>query len=209
MSVATAGIGIFLNLGVPRPPQKQNGGFLVWGGSSSVGSAAVQIAASLGFTVYAVAGARNHDYVKSLGATEVFDYNQPDIAENIISAAKAAGMEIKHVYDAISAQGSAPQCATVLEAFGGGDLVITLPWPDDAKKPASVAVQNTAAFRVTTDQRDLGRWLFNDWLESALAEKTYVPSPAIEKSEGGLASVQKTLDRLARGVSGVKLVIPL
>lgn len=42
MSVATAGIGLFLELGIPRPPAKHQGGFLVWGSSSSVGSAAVR-----------------------------------------------------------------------------------------------------------------------------------------------------------------------
>ena len=209
MSVATAGIGIFIILGVPRPPQKQKDGFLVWGGSSSVGSGAVQIAVSLGFTVYAVSSARNHDYVKSLGATEVFDYNQSDIVKNITSAAKAAGTDIKYVYDAICENGTTPQCAAVLEDFGGGKLVTTLPWGEDAKKPSNVTVENTSAFRVATDQQDFGRWLFNDWLEKALVEKTFVPSPAIEKVDGGLASVQKTMDQLAKGISGKKLVIPL
>ena len=209
MSVATAGVGIFINLGVPRPPEKQKGGFLVWGGSSSVGSGAGQIAASLGFTVYAVASARNHDYVKGLGATEVFDYHQSDITKDIISAAKAAGTEIKYVYDAISANGSTTKCAAVLEEFGGGSIVTTLPWAEDAKKPSNVTVQNTSAARIATDQQDFGRWLFNDWLEKALAEKTFVPSPTVEKVDGGLASVQKALDLLAKGVSGKKLVIPL
>lgn len=209
MSIATAGVGIFIILEVPRPPQKQKGGFLVWGGSSSVGSGVVQIAASLGFTVYAVSSARNHEYVKSLGATELFDYSQSDIIKNIISAAKKAGTEIKYVYDAISEHGSTPQCAAVLEEFGGGKLVTTLPWAEDTKKPANVTVENTSAFRIATDQQDFGRWLFNDWLEKALAEKTFVPSPAIEKVGGGLASVQNTMDRLAKGVSGKKLVIPL
>ena len=43
MSVATAGTGIFDSLGVPRPPAKHHGGFLVWGASSSVGTAAVRM----------------------------------------------------------------------------------------------------------------------------------------------------------------------
>lgn len=43
LSVATAGVGFFLSLGIPHPPVKQQGGFLVWGASSSVGSAAVRM----------------------------------------------------------------------------------------------------------------------------------------------------------------------
>ena len=42
MSIATAGTGLFFSLEIPRPPVSQQGGFLVWGASSSVGSAAVR-----------------------------------------------------------------------------------------------------------------------------------------------------------------------
>ena len=64
MSVATSGCGIFLAMGISRPPAKAQGGFLVWGASSSVGTAAVQIAASLGYTVYGVCSPRHNDMVK-------------------------------------------------------------------------------------------------------------------------------------------------
>ncbi len=41
MAVATAAVGIFLYLDIPRPPTKQQGAFIVWGASSSVGTVAV------------------------------------------------------------------------------------------------------------------------------------------------------------------------
>lgn len=47
---------------------------LVVGASGGVGSFAVQIARALGATVDGVAGARNIEFVKSLGADQVFDY---------------------------------------------------------------------------------------------------------------------------------------
>ena len=81
MSVATSGVGIFLSMGIPRPPAKQQGGFLVWGASSSVGTAAVQIAASLGYTVYGVCSPRHSAMVKNLGAHETFDYNSSSVVE--------------------------------------------------------------------------------------------------------------------------------
>lgn len=81
MSVATAGVGIFLCMGIPRPPAKQQGGFLVWGASSSVGTAAVQIAASLGYTVYGVCSPRHSAMVKDLGALETFDYNSSSVVK--------------------------------------------------------------------------------------------------------------------------------
>lgn len=207
MAVATSGGAIFTCLEISRSPSKQNGGFLVWGGSSAVGTAAVQIAASLGFKVFAVCSTHHHSYVKSLGATEVFDYNDSAVVKNIISSVKAAGVEIKYAYDCISKSGSLPRTTAVLEEFGGGKLAITLPWPEDIKKPESVTVSMIGAFRVVTDQKDFGKWLFNDWLEKSLVEKRYVPSPEIEKIGGGLDSIQKAIDHHGKGVSGKKIVV--
>lgn len=210
MAIATSGIGIFVCLEIPWPPSgKQSGGFLVWGASSAVGTAAVQIASSLGFTVFAVCSPHHHAYVKSLGASEVFDYNDSAVVKNVVSSAESAKHDIKYAFDAISENGTPPQAAAILDAFGGGKLVLTLPWPQDAEQPENVTVCNTGAFRIGTDQKEFGKWLFNDWLEKSLAEKSYKPSPAIERIEGGLNSVQKAFDQHKKGVSGKKLVIPL
>jgi NADPH2:quinone reductase len=51
---------------------------LVTGASGGVGTAAVQIAAATGAKVFGVASARNRDYVRGLGASEAFDYNDSD-----------------------------------------------------------------------------------------------------------------------------------
>jgi len=182
MAVATAAVGIFLYIDIPRPPTKQQGAFIVWGASSSVGTTAVQIARSLGYTVFAICSPRHRDYVKKLGAHEVFNYNDSTVVQNIAHSIKALGFKSAIAYDAISENGSAPQTAAVLQAVGGGKLCLTLPWPEDAKKPEGVEIVNTFAMRVTLDAKDFGRWLFNDWLPKSLEDKTFVPSPAIEKS---------------------------
>ena len=83
MSVATSGVGIFLSMGISRPPAKHQGGFLVWGASSSVGTAAVQIAASLGYTVYGICSPRHSAMVKKLGVHETFDYNSSSVVKGI------------------------------------------------------------------------------------------------------------------------------
>lgn len=51
---------------------------LILGGSGSLGSAAVQIAAALGAEVTATSSARNTDLVASLGAMRVIDYESAD-----------------------------------------------------------------------------------------------------------------------------------
>ena len=81
MSIATSGVGIFLSMAIPRPPAKQQGGFLVWGASSSVGTGAVQIAVSLGYKVFGVCSPRHSAMVKKLGAHETFDYNSSSIVK--------------------------------------------------------------------------------------------------------------------------------
>ena len=207
MSIATAAVGVFLAMEIPRPPAKQSGGFLVWGASSSVGTAVVQIAKSLGYIVYGVCSPRHSDYVKKLGAQETFDHNSLSVVKDITQALKASNQHVVMAYDAISEHGSATMCAEVLEAFGGGKLCLTLSYPEDARKPEGVEISSTYAARITTDSQDFGRWLFNEWLEKALTDKTYVPSPAIEKVDGGIQAVQKALDIHKEGLSGKKLVL--
>jgi NADPH:quinone reductase len=48
---------------------------LITGAAGGVGTMAVQIAASLGAHVLGTASARNHDYLRSLGAAEAIDYH--------------------------------------------------------------------------------------------------------------------------------------
>ena len=54
---------------------------LITAAAGGVGSAAVQIAAAIGARILAVASSDNHDYLLSLGASEVFDYHDADWAK--------------------------------------------------------------------------------------------------------------------------------
>lgn len=209
MSVATAAVGIFLSMGIPRPPAKQHGGFLVWGASSSVGTAVVQIAVSLGYNpVVGVCSPRHSAMVQKLGAHETFDYNSSSVVKDVTQSLKASEQQTVAAYDAISEHGSAPKCAEILETFGGGKLCLTLPYPEDARQPAGVAISQTYAAKICIE-KEFGHWLFNEWLAKSLEDKTFVPSPTIEKVDGGIQSIQKALDIHAKGLSGKKLVITL
>ena len=59
---------------------------LITAASGGVGTMAVQIAVALGARVFGVASARNLEYVRSLGASEVFDYGQPGWAAGVPEA---------------------------------------------------------------------------------------------------------------------------
>ena len=208
MSVATAAVGIFLSMEISRPPAKHQGGFLVWGASSSVGTAAVEIATSLGYTVYGVCSPRHSAMVKKLGAHETFDYSSSSVIKDITQSLKASNQQVVAAYDAISEHETAPKCAEILEAFGGGKLCLTLPYPEDARKPAGVDMSEPMAANICVD-KEFGHWLFNEWLTKALEDKTFVPSPAIERIDGGIQSIQTALNIHAKGLSGKKLVVTL
>lgn len=56
---------------------------LITAAAGGVGSAAVQIAAGNGARVLGVASAANHDYLRVLGASEVFDYHTADWIQQV------------------------------------------------------------------------------------------------------------------------------
>ncbi|MGH7029985.1 MAG: NADP-dependent oxidoreductase, partial [Stellaceae bacterium] len=56
---------------------------LIQGGAGGVAGFAIQLAKHLGATVITTASARNHDYVKSLGADRAIDYNAQDFTKQV------------------------------------------------------------------------------------------------------------------------------
>ncbi len=69
---------------------------LIQGGAGGVAGFAIQLAKHLGATVITTASARNHDYVKSLGADRAIDYNTQDFT-------KAAG-DCDVVFDTVGGE---------------------------------------------------------------------------------------------------------
>lgn len=74
----------YLHLESPRigsPRRRET--VLVWGGSSAVGSNAIQLATSAGYDVVTTCSGRNFDYVRGLGAVQAFDYNNVDVVADL------------------------------------------------------------------------------------------------------------------------------
>lgn len=211
MAYSTASAGLFADLGIPRPMEgtKQTSALLVWGASSSVGTAVVQLAKLLGFTVFATASPKHYAYVKSLGVTQAFDYHDADVVAQVVAAAKASGTPIAYGFDAISENGTSELSAQVLAASSpqGSKLVMTLPYLKQEAAPKGVEIFHVAAYRVFLDQADLGAWFFNEWLSDRLEDGTVVAAPPVEIVPGGVGGAQAALDKLKAGVSAVKLVL--
>lgn len=80
LGISTAAAGLFqkdfLNLPFPKEDaEKLDRTVVIWGGSSSVGSCAIQLAVAAGAEVVTTASPTNFEYVRKLGAGSVFDYH--------------------------------------------------------------------------------------------------------------------------------------
>lgn len=107
LSLSTAAHGLYsaAHLGLPLPtndPKLSGKTILVWGGSGSVGAAAIQLAVASGLEVVSTSSPKNFDLVKSLGAKQVFDYNKPSIVADLVSSLK--GKDFVGAYDGIFLQ---------------------------------------------------------------------------------------------------------
>ena len=126
VSISTAATALFVTLQAPFPslnPIPTGKKVLIWGGSSSVGCSAIQLAVAAGFDVIATASQDNHDLVRGLGAAHVFDYRDPDVLNHILPLVRPGDL----VLDCISIESTQTICAEILKRIGGGILPVVLP----------------------------------------------------------------------------------
>ncbi|WP_108671869.1 zinc-binding dehydrogenase [Peribacillus acanthi] len=108
---------------------------LIHGGAGGVGGYAVQLAKQNGLTVFSTASSHNHDYVKSLGADYVIDYNKEDVKAKVMELTNGRGVDA--VLDTVNRQNATDSLD--LLAFGGHIAFIAGP-PDFTKiKPFTVS----------------------------------------------------------------------
>jgi len=207
------------NLRLPQPgdanPPAPGTWLFVYGGSSSVGQYAIQLAKLSGYKVVTTASKRNHELVKSLGADLVFDYNDPDVVKNM----KAATNDSIHLtFDTISEDYTYP---LILSTFAEGKpakiSVLHDPTPEFVEKRKDVDWYNTfiyTAYGPTVDTKNdeeeravLSKFL---WEKLPGLVKGGLKPNVIKKFEGGLDNVEASLDYLVQGkASGEKIVYTL
>jgi NADPH-dependent curcumin reductase CurA len=193
---------------------------LIWGASSSLGTMGVQTARLLcedrnsSFAaVYATAGAVNHEYVASLGADRVFDYNNPSIVDAIVSAAREDGLVIRYCF---LATGQLALCQAVLQAFLGDDQegenrkakIGSAPIvPSDAESVDGVETLFVMPSWEESERLDQFKYWLGTWGRENLAHGTIRPSPEPRVVGKGLGAINAGLDVLFQGVSCAKLVV--
>ena len=209
LGCSTAASGLFqdthLGLQFPtEPPQKPTGKtVLIWGGASSVGSNAIQLAVAAGYEVVTTASPKNFEYVKKLGASEVFDYKDPAISDRLVSCFKA-----KTIAGALDCVGGDAWtiCMDVVHKSTGTKFVSTTKrgFPDP---PEGVTVKHI--FGTTPKDNEVGKAVYADFLPKALKAGTFMPAPEPLIAGKGLESVQGAVDLHKKGVSAAKVVVLL
>lgn len=104
LAISTAAAGLYqphsetcLGLDLPSAnPKKSGKTLLVWGGSSSVGTAAIQLAVASGVDVVTTCSKRNFEMVQGLGA-KAFDYGSPSVVGDLVEELKKG--EFAGAYD--------------------------------------------------------------------------------------------------------------
>ena len=174
---------------------------LVWGGSSSVGCNAIQLAVASGYTCIATASARNAVLLKALGASEVLDHASPTLVEDVIEAVRG-----RHLAGTLHATGGMEEClAVVARCAGSRRMAATLAPPKD--RPAGL--EATHIFGTMLKDDEVGPMIYRDFLPQALAAGLFVPAPPAKVLGHGLASLQPALEALKAGVSATKVVVTL
>jgi NADPH-dependent curcumin reductase CurA len=238
LAIATAACGLFLDdqLGLRTPsadrPAPAGKTVLIWGGSTSVGSCAIQLATAAGYEVVTTASPGNFEYVRGLGAAHVFDYNDANVVARMTEFLRNREMAGAL---AISA-GSGALCIEVMRRCHGRRIVsmASAPLPiDDAPLtqqflwklthlPRLVAGFMGLAIRarlagVTTRsiwgtallKGTLGKTIFQDFLGPALASGRVVAAPQPLVAGHSLEAIPQALALLRRGVSARKVVVSL
>ncbi|KAA1476170.1 GroES-like protein [Dentipellis sp. KUC8613] len=216
LAVATAAIGMRRLTNYPQGAP-YNRYVLVWGGSSSVGLYAIQLAHLSSYKVITTASPKNHALVRSYGADIAIDYRAPDVVEQIIRATGAQG-GVDVVFDAITEGGSTALAAKTLRAGGARKVGVVLPLKEDELDPsveytlivcASLLGMEVKLLNVLCprDERDYQFGIefyaqISGWLrEGRFKGNPYTVLP------GGLAGVQDGITFMKSGkVSGTKLV---
>jgi NADPH:quinone reductase-like Zn-dependent oxidoreductase len=212
LCLCTAATGLFvkdyLGLQLPTEPAQRSTGktLVVWGGSTSVGSNAIQLAVAAGYEVFTTSSPNNFDYVKKLGASQAFDYKDENVVQKMIDALKdkelagamAIGMNSLH------------PCATILSKSNGAKFVADVMAPSVTTPiPEGLGVTSKFVFGSDLKNDNVGEAVFKDFLENALQSRKFVAAPDAEVVGHGLENIQVGFDTLLKGVSAKKIVITL
>ena len=204
MAIGTASCGLNGEKHFAQPfpstnPASTGKVIVVYGGSTSVGSMTSQLATAAGIRVISIASPRNFDFCRTCGASNVFDYNNSNVVEDVV---KAVGSDdYVGIFDAISDENAYAIDLAIMEKLGGGKMATTHPPPENT--PSNVK----AEWMLGVGEHSAPIW--KDFVTKALesGQLKCLPEPLVVGK--GLESLQMALEKSKAGVSARKLVVEL
>lgn len=239
LGLSSAACGLFqkdqlgLELPIAGNVVAKNQTVLIWGGSTSVGTCGIQLAAASGYDVITTCSPKNFEYCRSLGAKDCFDYKSPKVGQDIVAA-----MRGKVCVGAMAiGTHSAPACMNILAQHNykpgqGQKFVAVASGPELASPEESFALFRTISrflALITSilykswrhgikwkfilgsepDRNEVGPAMYNDFLPAALKSGQFRALPEAQVVGHGLEKVQEAMDILKGGVSAKKIVVTL
>jgi NADPH:quinone reductase-like Zn-dependent oxidoreductase len=215
LATSTAACGLFqrdfLALQYPSVQSKPTGKtLLIWGGSTAVGSAAIQLGVAAGYEVITTASPKNFEYVKKLGASATLDYRSPYIVEELIEACKgkvmAGAIPIASAAAAMSPNNVFQSCCDVLlKSEGSKFIAAAMRLPEIIPE----GISTKFIWGGTLKDNEVGKVVYEDYLPKALAEGAFIAAPEAVVVGKGLGSIHDAFEIQKRGVSAKKIVITL
>ncbi|KAL2070419.1 hypothetical protein VTL71DRAFT_13445 [Oculimacula yallundae] len=208
---------------------------IIWGGSTSVGCNAIQLAVLAGYTVLTTCSPSNFEYVRRLGAAQAFDYRSSTVVSDMVLALEARTC----VGALITGKGGAEACLSIfsslpktLHGSQHKKFLSMAAYPSLSPQPNTLVIPRSILYFITWSTKffiranlsgvkykfiwggtlvdnGLGKWLFEQFLGPALEEEAIVTSPKSEVVGIGLDKIQRAFESLRGGVSAKKLVVKL
>lgn len=233
LGAASAAAGLYEKdqLGLPYPslsPTPTGKFLIIWGGSTSVGCNAIQLAAASGFQVIATCSPRNFDLCKNLGASYTFDYNSKTVVPDMIAA---LGDKVLHGAMTIGSGGAEACYAVMTKVNCDKRFVSMVSYPLPSQPSKRFELLHTIAYFVSWNVRwwiktkarrirskfvfgssmaynDISKALFERYLPDALAKGRFVAAPESQVVGHGLEKIQDAFDA-QKSVSARKIVVML
>ena len=231
LGATTAACALFqtdqLDLQYPTLPRKPTGKtVLIWGGSTSVGCNAIQLAVAAGYEVIATCSPKNFVLCERLGARQCFDYNSKSVIPDLV---KTLGQTDFAGALSVGINSDGPVC-DVISKCKNGKFISMISFPRQEPEPKVFVLPRTIAFYawwfisftlktrtrgiawklVAVDQmwqNGIGKAIYTDFLPQALQEGSYIAAPEPEIVGKGLESIQAAYTHQEKGMSAKKAVV--
>ncbi len=218
LALSTAAAGLFepdqLALPLPAADTSPNGEVVVvWGGSTSVGMNAIQLArgggggSAAGYAVLATASPRNAALLEQLGAEAVVDYRDGEAIDRLVT--RIGNRDLAGVV-AIG-RGSLSRAVRLTRRTSGSRRIASAYPTPPTRLRAMIerrrGIRISAIWGGSPVDSAVGPAIYADFLPGALADGRFVAAPPAMITGSGLEAIPAALTRLGQGVSAQKVVV--